>query len=181
MQYIEKTPSYNEKRYGKPWLAIVTTSLTKDFEFIDWSGRWGCAGEFAFAAEPGAMLAYGQKDLRKNRGGVDGYQICMPDGSLPGIPDEWAAGLRKLSPDARWQAAARKLLDRAVSEYRQSRAQNWNPDGYQKPMARADRWSRVLGVQSPIMADIADALGLIDHPAAAEQVQSPAVSMEAFF
>lgn len=178
MQYNEKTPSYNEKRYGKPWLAIVTTSLAKDFEFIDWSGRWGCAGEFAFDAAPGTMLAYGQKDMRKGRGGVGGYQICMPDGSLAGILDAWAAELRKLAPEARWQSAARKLLDRAVGQYRQSRAQSWNVGGYQEPMASADHWSRVLGIQSPIMAEIAEALGLIDHPTAA---QAPAVSMEAFF
>ncbi len=41
MKYTIKTSAYNERRYGKPWLAIVTTSLTKDFEFIDWDGRPG--------------------------------------------------------------------------------------------------------------------------------------------
>lgn len=176
MQYTETTRAYNEKRYWKPWLAIVTTSPTKDFEFIDWSGRWGCAGEFVFNAEPGTMLAHGQKNFRKGRGGVDGYQICMPDGTLPCIPNSWAAELRKLSHESRWRRAAQWLLDRAVTEYR-------NPGQYErvKRIDRADHWARVLGIQSPIMADIADALGLIDHPAAAEQVQSPAVSMEAFF
>ena len=44
MQYIENTESYNERRYGKPWMARVTTSLTRDFTFIDWDGRPGYAG-----------------------------------------------------------------------------------------------------------------------------------------
>lgn len=95
INYTEKTVSYNDRRYGKPWMAFVHNSLTKDFTFIEWDGRPGCAGEFNFEAEPGTLLAYGQKDIRKGRGGVDGYQICMPDGSLPFVTS-YAAELRKM-------------------------------------------------------------------------------------
>ena len=60
MRYTETTPSYNERRYGRPWRAIVTTSMTKDFSFIDWDGRPGATGEFCFEAPVGTLLAYGQ-------------------------------------------------------------------------------------------------------------------------
>lgn len=96
MNYTETTPSYNERRYGKPWMAILTTSTTKDFSWLQWEGRPGCSGEFSFSAEPGTLLAYGQKDIRKGKGGVDGYQICMPDGTLPVISDETARAANKL-------------------------------------------------------------------------------------
>lgn len=96
MNYTETTPSYNERRYGKPWMAILTTSTTKDFSWLQWEGRFGCSGEFSFSAEPGTLLAYGQKDIRKGKGGVDGYQICMPDGTLPVISDETARAANKL-------------------------------------------------------------------------------------
>lgn len=110
MNYTESTPSYNERRYGKPWMAKLTTSLTKDFEFIDWDGRPGSAGEFNFSAEPGTLLAYGQKDIRKGRGGVDGYQICMPDGSLPKVSDTSVMELRKLPTSDRPKAFARIVI-----------------------------------------------------------------------
>lgn len=97
MQYTEATTSYNERRYGKPWMAITAAdSLTKNFTFLDWDGRPGCAGEFNFDVPIGTILAYGQKDLRKNRGGVDGYQLAMPDGTLPIISDTEAQKLRKM-------------------------------------------------------------------------------------
>jgi hypothetical protein len=110
MNYTEKTPSYNERRYGKPWMAIVTTSMTKDFSFIDWDGRPGSVGEFNFDAAPGTLLAYGQKDIRKGRGGVDGYQICMPDGSMPAIGDSLAQDLRKLPVTDRSAVAAARII-----------------------------------------------------------------------
>lgn len=121
MIYTEKTPSYNERRYGKPWMAIVTTSMTKDFSFIDWDGRPGSVGEFNFDAAPGTLLAYGQKDIRKGRGGVDGYQICMPDGSMPAIGDSLAQDLRKLPAADRPAVAAARIIaanEAKIAEYK---------------------------------------------------------------
>ena len=111
MQYTETTAAYNERRYGKPWMARVITSTTKDFTFIDWEGRPGSVGQFSFTAEPGTILAYGQKDIRKGRGGVDGYQICMPDGTLPPISDSAALELRKMPLPERIPAAARRKIE----------------------------------------------------------------------
>ena len=107
MKYTDTTSAYNERRYGKPWMAITTDSLTRDFRFVDWDGRPGGVGEFRFECAPGAILARGQKDLRKNRGGVDGYELAMPDGTLAGLTDSEALALRKLPIAERPEACAR--------------------------------------------------------------------------
>jgi hypothetical protein len=84
-------------------MAIITTSTTKDFSFLDWEGKPGYPGDFTFDAEPGTLLALGQKDIRKGRGGVDGYRICMPGGVLVRPADHKldVIDLRKMSPAAR--------------------------------------------------------------------------------
>ena len=110
MKYIERTEPYNDRRYGKPWKAIITSSITKDFTFLVWEGRSGCTGEFSFDAEPGTLLAYGQKDMRKSRGGVEGYQICLSDGMLACITDETAIVLRKLPVTERLAECARRKI-----------------------------------------------------------------------
>lgn len=113
MRYTQETGSYNDRRYGKPWKAKLTTSMTKDFEFIEWDGRAGSAGEFNFEADPGTILAHGQKDIRKGRGGVDGYKICMPDGTMPSVSDEQVMRLRKLPTDQRPAEFARLMREAA--------------------------------------------------------------------
>ena len=120
MNYTETTASYNERRYGRPWMAVVGMSTTKDFRFLDWDGRPGHTGEFCFDVEPGTILAYGQKDNRKGRGGVDGYQIAMPDGTLPAISDEMARAVNKLPMSERVAAAALRIIDakaKKIAEY----------------------------------------------------------------
>lgn len=61
------TQSYNEKRYGRPWIANVTfTSASKaDFQFGEWCGTPGCSGLLEIETEPGSVIAVGQKDFRK--------------------------------------------------------------------------------------------------------------------
>ena len=117
MKYTETTASYNDRRYGKPWMAFVSATITKDFRFIDWDGRSGQAGEFCFDAEPGTILAYGQKDIRKGRGGVNGYQICMPDGTLPGFSsDADARNINKLPISERCLAYAKLRIETAETK-----------------------------------------------------------------
>jgi len=80
LTYTHQTTSYNPRRYGKPWLGRLTGKmLTKDYEFLPWDGSQGSEGIFEFRAEPGQIIAHGQKDLRKGRGGIDGYYICYVD------------------------------------------------------------------------------------------------------
>ena len=105
MRYTETTPSY---------------SMTKDFSFINRDGRRpGMTGEFCFEAPVGTLLAYGQKDIRKGRGGVDGYRICMPDGSMPAIVDALARELRKL-PEAERPAGKPGFKSWAIYRYGKS-------------------------------------------------------------
>ena len=115
MTYTSKTEAYNERRYGRPWMAVITTSTTKDFSFLEWEGRNGCAGDYTFDAEPGTLLAFGQKDIRKGRGGVSGYRICMPDGKLvrPADLKLDVIDLRKMKPAAR-VVAVQNAIDAAA-------------------------------------------------------------------
>lgn len=178
MQYTERTESYNDRRYGKPWMAIITTSLTRDFAFVDWDGRPGCAGQFTFSAEPGTLLAYGQKDIRKNRGGVDGYQICLPDGSLPIVSSEMAVQLRPLSHDERWREYAQRRIKWAMTRPdNQYKLADWEKDRN----TVSARFSAMLGIPDPVMAVVAEAFGLTE-PATAEHDTKPAsvVDLSAF-
>ena len=116
MHYTESTDGYNERRYGKPWMAKLDKLMTREFLFLDWNGRPGCAGEFNFEAEPGTILAYGQKDHRKGRGGVDGYQICMPDGSMLRVTDKTVLQLLKLPLPDRVVAFVKTVIESTQDE-----------------------------------------------------------------
>lgn len=169
MQYIDTTSSYNDRRYGKPWMAIVTTSLTRGFDFLDWAGFPGSAGRFVFSADPGTMVAYGQKDIRKGKGGVDGYQMCMPDGTMPIISGSTAAEILSMDLDARWQHVARIWLAKAVNRPAESwKISEWEATRNEK----AARYSAILGIADPIMAETAKAFGLTEEPKA-ESVNVP--------
>ena len=64
-----KTASYNEKRWGKPWLAVVTADekgkaqYSFDGEYI---GEAGYDGQLLMRAETGQIIAHGQRDGRGN-------------------------------------------------------------------------------------------------------------------
>ena len=69
------TTHYNEKRYGKPWIARVAFDGAKPiFDFISWCGEAGCTGEFEFEATVGEVFCRGQKDMRKGRANME-YMI----------------------------------------------------------------------------------------------------------
>ena len=59
-----ETASYNEGRYGKPWIATVDFSTDKkgSFDFGDFIGSTGCAGVLEVSAAPGDIIAQGQED-----------------------------------------------------------------------------------------------------------------------
>ena len=61
--------SYNERRYGKPWGAIITFSKLKpEYTFTGhYDARPGDAGSVVIEAQPGDILAFGQKDNRGNK------------------------------------------------------------------------------------------------------------------
>lgn len=81
-----ETDSYNERRYGKPWIAIVDFSggATGDFDFGDWVGdhRNGTEGLLEITAKSGAVIATGQKDYRNARNSAPDFHILLEDGTL---------------------------------------------------------------------------------------------------
>jgi len=62
-----ETSVYNERRYGKPWIAKVTfdDNGKADFVFGKWIGQTGCSGILELDVAIGDIVARGQKDSRK--------------------------------------------------------------------------------------------------------------------
>ena len=63
-----KTNIYNEKRYGKPWIAKVdfTNNKNGNFEFGEWIGQAGYEGLLILEnVNVGDIFAKGKKDNRK--------------------------------------------------------------------------------------------------------------------
>lgn len=171
MTYTFETDRYNERRYGKPWMAFVTNNLTKGFAFIEWNGRPGHAGDFTFDAEPGTIVAEGQQDHRKGRGGIDHYRVLLPDGTsidtnLLAISD---GKLLAMKPEARWKYAVKERLGAWAADH--------TPGKSAKRWEFVAQYSRLLGVANPLMMQAAKDLGLIVE----QEFIAAAVSVEAFF
>ena len=81
--------SYNTRRYGNPWVARITWNGVKPvFDFV---GRFA-SGQLAFEAEPGEIVAMGQKDHRGN-GTTKEFYVLGEDGSLTGLSEAEARTL----------------------------------------------------------------------------------------
>ena len=80
MLVIKEYYSFNQRRYGDPWVAIVKPDGQMDFTVRvgGYTGARG-AGEAGalYIAEPveGRVYAYGQKDYRGNNGGYEYIKI----------------------------------------------------------------------------------------------------------
>lgn len=65
-----ETTSYNDRRYGRPWIAKLNfeNSIKGEFDFKDWIGTEGDKGEFVVEnCTAGDCFAIGQKDHRGNK------------------------------------------------------------------------------------------------------------------
>ena len=86
MKVTIETGSYNQRRYSKPWIASVdfTTNAQGDFRFGEWIGdaRNGSAGQLEADAEPGTIIATGQKDFRKPQNSAPDWHVLKDDGTL---------------------------------------------------------------------------------------------------
>jgi len=95
MEITIETASYNERRYGKPWIAKVDFATDKKgaFSFGDWTGDgWnGGEGVLSIDVQPGDIVATGQKDNRKPRNSAPKFHVVLADGSLDSIGDKGAA------------------------------------------------------------------------------------------
>lgn len=143
MKYTIDTDRYNDRRYGKPWIARV---VGKEFAWGEWEGRPGEAGKLRIDAEPGDLVAEGQKDLRKGRGGVNQYYMAMPSGKL------WGDYLNTESRAREW---SRKGW-REYAEYR------LNDQGSSNAVRLAA--AKMLGVQAPFITAAAELFGLVEGP-----------------
>lgn len=78
-------PSYNERRYSKPWIAKVVSWAPGQHPEINWgsfNGRPGEAGEAEIEAVAGDVIRWGQKDNRNPRGTECNWGIVNDDGSI---------------------------------------------------------------------------------------------------
>lgn len=84
MKITVNTSSYNERRYGRPWIARVDFSADPKGNFLwgDWLGQPGEPGELSVEASPGDIVAKGQKDLRKPRNSAPDWYIVDDSGEL---------------------------------------------------------------------------------------------------
>lgn len=85
MLYAEATGSYNHRRYGKPWIAVVSYENPGNptYQFGDYIGdSTGGCGERSVECKAGDVLAKGQKDVRNGRGGASDFGVVDADGSV---------------------------------------------------------------------------------------------------
>lgn len=88
------TNSYNQRRYSKPWIAIVDFSVDPHGEY-KW-GTWigdhsnGSEGLLLIDAEEGDIIARGQKDFRQPRNSAPTYYQVV-NGELVEIASRAAA------------------------------------------------------------------------------------------
>jgi hypothetical protein len=76
MKLILETRPYNEKRYGKPYIAKCDEKA-KVIEWGEWLGDKGMSGELSIDVEPGDLIMQGQKDHRKPRNSAPGYGLFV--------------------------------------------------------------------------------------------------------
>ena len=84
MKMQRETKSYNERRCGKPWIAVVDFSggSKGEYRWGEWCGQPGTAGLLILNCEPGQIVALGQKDNRKPANSAPDFYIAETDGSL---------------------------------------------------------------------------------------------------
>lgn len=72
-----KTTSYNQKRYSKPWIAVVDFSKNPkgDYNWGNWVGDHsnGSDGLLVIEANEGDIIAKGQKDFRQPKNSTPTY------------------------------------------------------------------------------------------------------------
>lgn len=84
MIITKTTSSYNDRRYGKPWIARVDFSKNPQGEFVwgAWIGQPGEAGELSIQAEPGDVVSRGQKDFRNPKKSAPEWYVVDSMGNL---------------------------------------------------------------------------------------------------
>lgn len=104
MRVSQSFSGYNQRRYGRPWIAKITSWPVGGRPEVSWGRYLGDdgGGEVEIEAQAGDIIRTGQKDGRGGNTSADWY-IVETDGRLSGTD---AAGARRA-----WDA---RLADRAV-------------------------------------------------------------------
>jgi len=80
---------YNERRYSKPWGAVITFPDGIKLNY-DFRGHYDAsAGDVLIEADAGAVVAFGQKDNRGN-GTFKKLYLVGPDGALTHVTESEA-------------------------------------------------------------------------------------------
>ena len=94
MEITIETSSYNHRRMGKPWIAKVDFSNPKgDFSWGDWTGDHynGGDGVLSINANPGDIIATGQKDNRQSKNSAPEFFVVLANGDIDNIGDKGTA------------------------------------------------------------------------------------------
>lgn len=81
MKLTIETDLYNERRYSKPYVGVVSSLDGNVVRWGTWIGTPGDAGILEIEVEPGEIVMHGQKDNRGNNGAPQ-YAIVSDDGAL---------------------------------------------------------------------------------------------------
>lgn len=81
-----ETEMYNQRRYGRPWIATVdfSTRAAGEFKFGEWCGDGlnGSEGMLEIKTEEGAVIATGQKDHRNSKNSAPEFFTVLKGGEL---------------------------------------------------------------------------------------------------
>ena len=85
---VHKYGSYNSRRYGRPWAAIITFDGTGRANYNFGAGTYlgnDEGGELIITAQPGDIIAAGQKDNRKPQNSTNDWYLVGDTNELIGI------------------------------------------------------------------------------------------------
>jgi hypothetical protein len=77
-----ETSSYNEKRYGKPYIALIDPNTGSVSRWGTWIGEAGEEGFLEIDIPVGSIVMHGQKDYRNAYKGKPLYGILEEDGKI---------------------------------------------------------------------------------------------------
>ena len=81
MRLSIETGTYNERRYGKPYIGVVSAEDGRVIRWGAWIGTAGQAGMLEIDAQPGDVIVKGQRDNRGSNGTPE-YAVVQDDGTL---------------------------------------------------------------------------------------------------